>query len=50
MWAARNGRGTIFAWRATPNVIPPQYFSLYSLWRDRKLYEYGLRRAGAILT
>jgi glycosyltransferase involved in cell wall biosynthesis len=47
MWAARNGRRMIFRVASDADCDPRRL--LISFWRDRKLYEYGLRRAGAIL-
>jgi glycosyltransferase involved in cell wall biosynthesis len=47
LWASRNGRRTIF-WVASDADCEPARL-LISFWRDRKLYEYGLRRADAIL-
>jgi glycosyltransferase involved in cell wall biosynthesis len=48
MWAARNGRGMIFRAASDADCDPERV--LISFWRDRKLYEYGLRRAAAVLT
>lgn len=48
MWAARNGRRMIFRVASDADCEPERL--LISFWRDRKLYEYGLRRAAAILT
>ena len=47
MWAARNGRRMIFRVASEADCDPATV--LISLWRDRRLYEYGLRRAAAIL-
>jgi glycosyltransferase involved in cell wall biosynthesis len=47
MWAARNGRRMIFRVASDADCDPNRL--LISFWRDRKLYEYGLRRAAAIL-
>ena len=47
MWAARNERTMIFRVASDSDCEPERL--LISLWRDRKLYEYGLRRATAIL-
>ena len=47
MWAARNGRGMIFRVASDADCEPERL--LISFWRDRKLYEYGLRRAAVIL-
>jgi glycosyltransferase involved in cell wall biosynthesis len=47
MWAARNGRRMIFRVASDADCDPRRL--LISFWRDRKLYEYGLRHAGAIL-
>lgn len=47
MWAARNGRRMIFRVASDADCEPGRL--LISFWRDRKLYEYGLRRAAAIL-
>jgi hypothetical protein len=47
MWAARNGRRMIFRIASDADCEPERL--LISFWRDRKLYEYGLRRAAAIL-
>jgi glycosyltransferase involved in cell wall biosynthesis len=47
MWAARNGRRMIFRVASDADCHPDRL--LISFWRDRKLYEYGLRRAAAIL-
>jgi glycosyltransferase involved in cell wall biosynthesis len=47
MWAARNGRRMIFRVASDADCEPDRV--LISFWRDRKLYEYGLRRAAAIL-
>jgi glycosyltransferase involved in cell wall biosynthesis len=48
MWVARNGRRMIF-WVASDADCEPDKL-LISFWRDRKLYEYGLRRAAAVLS
>lgn len=48
MWAARNGRRMIFRVASDVDCDPQRLLIAY--WRDRKLYEYGLRRAAAILT
>jgi glycosyltransferase involved in cell wall biosynthesis len=48
MWTARNGRRMIFRVASDADCDPATV--LISFWRDRKLYEYGLRRAAAILT
>jgi glycosyltransferase involved in cell wall biosynthesis len=47
MWAASNGRRMIFRVASDVDCDPDRV--LISFWRDRKLYEYGLRRAAAIL-
>jgi hypothetical protein len=47
MWAARNGRRMIFRVASEADCDPQRL--LISFWRDRKLYEYGLRRATEIL-
>ncbi len=47
MWAARNGRRMIFRVASDADCDPDRL--LISFWRDRKLYEYGLRRAAVIL-
>jgi glycosyltransferase involved in cell wall biosynthesis len=47
MWAARNGRRMIFRIASDADCEPDRL--LISLWRDKKLYEYGLRRAASIL-
>ena len=47
MWAASNGRRMIFRVASDADCDPDRV--LISFWRDRKLYEYGLRRAAAIL-
>lgn len=47
MWAARNGRRMIFRIASDADCDPEQL--LISFWRDRRLYEYGLRRAASIL-
>jgi len=47
MWAARNGRRMIFRIASDADCEPDRL--LISFWRDRKLYEYGLRRAASIL-
>jgi Glycosyltransferase Family 4/Glycosyl transferases group 1 len=47
MWAARNGRRMIFRVASDADCHPDRL--LISFWRDRKLYEYGLHRAAAIL-
>jgi len=47
MWAARNGRRMIFRVASDTDCEPDRL--LISFWRDRKLYEYGLRRAASIL-
>jgi glycosyltransferase involved in cell wall biosynthesis len=47
MWAARNDRRMIFRIASDADCEPEQL--LISFWRDRRLYEYGLRRAAAIL-
>src|SRR6516165_2653808 len=48
MWAARNGRRMIFRVASDVDCDPKRLLIAY--WRDRKLYEYGLRRAAAVLT
>lgn len=48
MWVARNCRQMIF-WVASDADCEPDKL-LITFWRDRKLYEYGLRRAAAILS
>jgi glycosyltransferase involved in cell wall biosynthesis len=47
MWVAKNGRRMIFRIASDADCDPDRV--LISFWRDRKLYEYGLRRAAAIL-
>jgi glycosyltransferase involved in cell wall biosynthesis len=47
LWASRNGRRVIFRIASDADCAPAQL--LISFWRDRKLYEYGLRRADVIL-
>ena len=47
MWVAKNGRRMIFRVASDADCDPDRV--LISFWRDRKLYEYGLRRAAAIL-
>jgi glycosyltransferase involved in cell wall biosynthesis len=47
MWAGRNGRRMIFRIASDADCEPARL--LISFWRDRKLYEYGLRRATSIL-
>jgi glycosyltransferase involved in cell wall biosynthesis len=47
MWAARNGRRMIFRIASDSDCEPDRLQISY--WRDRKLYEYGLRRAAALL-
>lgn len=47
MWAARNARRMIYRIASDSDCEPGRL--QISLWRDRKLYEYGLRRAAAIL-
>ncbi len=47
MWAASNGRRMIFRVASDADCDPDRV--LISFWRDRKLYEWGLRRAAAIL-
>ena len=47
MWAARNGRRMIYRIASDSDCEPDRL--QISLWRDRKLYEYGLRRAAAVL-
>jgi len=47
MWVARNSRRMIFRVASDADCEPDGL--LISLWRDRKLYEYGLRRAAAVL-
>jgi glycosyltransferase involved in cell wall biosynthesis len=47
MWAARNNRRMIFRIASDSDCEPDRL--LIPFWRDRKLYEYGLRRAAAIL-
>lgn len=47
LWASRNGRRMIY-WVASDADCEPARL-LISFWRDRKLYEYGLRRADVIL-
>jgi glycosyltransferase involved in cell wall biosynthesis len=47
IWAARNGRRMIFRVASEADCEPGRL--LISFWRDRKLYEYGLRRAASIL-
>jgi hypothetical protein len=50
MWAARNGRRMIFRTASDADCDPHRLLiSFWLLWRDRRLYEYGLRRAAAIL-
>lgn len=48
MWAAKNGRRMIFRVASDADCDPRRL--LISYWRDRKLYEYGLRHASAVLT
>lgn len=47
LWASRNGRRMVLRIASDADCDPKRL--LISLWRDRKLYEYGLRRADAIL-
>ena len=47
LWASRNGRRMVVRIASDADCDPERL--LISLWRDRKLYEYGLRRADAIL-
>jgi glycosyltransferase involved in cell wall biosynthesis len=47
LWARRNGRRMVLRVASDADCDPARL--LISLWRDRKLYEYGLRRADAIL-
>jgi glycosyltransferase involved in cell wall biosynthesis len=47
LWAGRNGRRVVLRIASDADCDPERL--LISLWRDRKLYEYGLRRADAIL-
>jgi len=47
MWAVRNGRRMIFRIASDVDCEPDRVMIAY--WRDRRLYEYGLRRAAAIL-
>jgi glycosyltransferase involved in cell wall biosynthesis len=47
MWAGRNGRRMIFRIASDADCEPDRL--VISFWRDRKLYEYGLRRAASIL-
>jgi glycosyltransferase involved in cell wall biosynthesis len=47
MWAARNGRRMIFRIASDTDCEPDRL--LVPTWRDKKLYEYGLRRAASIL-
>ncbi len=47
MWAARNGRRMIFRISSDSDCEPNRL--QIPFWRDRKLYEYGLRRAAVIL-
>lgn len=47
MWVARNHRRMIFRVASDADCEPDGL--LISFWRDRKLYEYGLRRAAAVL-
>jgi glycosyltransferase involved in cell wall biosynthesis len=47
MWAVRNDRRIIFRVASDADCEPDRL--LISWWRDRKLYEYGLRRATSIL-
>jgi glycosyltransferase involved in cell wall biosynthesis len=47
MWAARNGRRMIFRIASDADCEPGRL--LIRIWRDKKLYEYGLRRAALIL-
>jgi glycosyltransferase involved in cell wall biosynthesis len=47
LWARRNGRRVILRVASDADCDPARL--LISFWRDRKLYEYGLRRADAIL-
>jgi glycosyltransferase involved in cell wall biosynthesis len=47
LWAARNGRRVIVRIASEADCDPRRLLIHY--WRDRKLYEYGLRRAAAVL-
>jgi glycosyltransferase involved in cell wall biosynthesis len=47
LWTRRNGRRLIFRVASDADCEPARL--LIPLWRDRKLYEYGLRRADVIL-
>jgi len=47
LWATRNGRRMVLRIASEADCDPTRL--LISFWRDRKLYEYGLRRADAIL-
>ena len=47
MWAVRNGRRMIFRIASDVDCEPDRVMITY--WRDRRLYEYGLRRAAGIL-
>ena len=47
LWARRNGRRMVLRIASDADCDPSGL--LISFWRDRKLYEYGLRRADAIL-
>ena len=47
LWASRNGRRMVLRIASDADCDPARL--VISFWRDRKLYEYGLRRADAIL-
>lgn len=47
LWAGRNGRRMVLRVASDADCDPARL--LISFWRDRKLYEYGLRRADVIL-
>jgi glycosyltransferase involved in cell wall biosynthesis len=47
LWARRNSRRMVLRLASDADCDPARL--LISFWRDRKLYEYGLRRADAIL-
>ena len=48
LWTARNDRRLIFRVASDADCDPHEV--LITFWRDRKLYEHGLRRAAAVLT
>ena len=47
MFCRRNDRGLVFRLASDSDAIPSQL--LIRHWRDKRLYEYGLRRADAVL-